>query len=266
MMKTLRPISANFLFAAPSKSSPICRNACLQQRRTFVSNPFSGPQTLVATRTLPYPSKVIYDIISDVASYSKFLPYCQESVVTRTSSAAPDGKTYPEEARLLIGFNDSVSESFVSRIYCVPERVVEAVSGQTETTLHPDDIAHHSPRPTSAEEDPSRKDAVLQHLLTRWTLRPYPFKPGPHSALHPETSHKAVEETSDLPAQEKTEVSLAIDYQFVSPVYAALSSAAAPRIADKMVEAFERRVQAVVQGPGSVHVQGRRGEGVIKAR
>jgi coenzyme Q-binding protein COQ10 len=193
------------------------------------------------------------------------LPYCQGSIVTKTSKPAPDGKTYPEEAKLLIGFNNDVSEAFTSRVYCVPEQVVEAVSGQAETTLSAEEIAHHSARPQNVEEDPSRKDTVLQHLLTRWILRPFPYKPAPLSAMTPETTHKNHEETADLPSTHKTEVNLTIDYRFSNPVYGALSSAAAPRVADKMIEAFEKRVKSVVEGPASVNNK-RVGEGIIDAK
>ncbi|TKA55471.1 hypothetical protein B0A55_12349 [Friedmanniomyces simplex] len=263
-MQSLRPTSTSLLQTA-TRSAPTltCRTALVarqQQRQTQrnFSNPFAGPQSLVATRTLPYPSKLIYSIISDVGNYSTFLPYCQSSTVTRTSQpAAADGKTYPEEAKLVIGFNGDVSESFTSRVYCVPETIVEAVSGQTETQLSPEEVAHHSARLANGEEDASRRDTVLTHLMTRWTLRPYPYKPPPASAVHPETTHNNHNETSELPSQEKTDVTLAVEFQFANPVYAALSSAAAPRVAEKMIDAFEKRVRSVIEGPGHVSQDGK---------
>lgn len=275
-MQTIRPISNSLM--QPSIRTPAaslsCRAAYLastqtrpqqQQRRTFLPNPFASSQSLTATRTLQYPSRLIYSIISDVGSYSTFLPYCQESVVTKTSQPASDGKTYPEEAKLVVGFNNDVSETFTSRIYCVPESIVEAVSGNAETMLSPDEIKHHSSRPGSAEEDASRKDTVMSQLITRWTLRPYHYKPAPTSAIHPNTTHRQHSETSDLPAQDRTEVSLNIEFQFANPVYAALSSAAAPKVAEKMIEAFEKRVRSVIEGPSSVGV-GKAGEGVIRSK
>jgi len=159
-----------------------------------------------------------------------------------------------------------VSESFTSRVYCIPDTVIEAVSGSAETTLASDSISHHNARPPP-EQDPSRNATVLTHLLTRWTLRPFPYKPPPASATHPDTTHKNHHETSELPGQEKTEVSLQIEYQFANPVYGALSQAAAPKVAEKMIEAFEKRVKAVVEGPASV--QGKTAgtlEGVLNRR
>jgi len=144
-----------------------------------------------------------------------------------------------------------VSEQFWSRVYCVPETVVEAVSGRTETSLSAEEIKHHHERP-AADQDPTRKDTVLSKLSTRWTLRPYHYKPPPPSATHPSTTHKNHDETNPVPGQDRTEVTLQIEFQFANPMYAALSSAAAPRVADKMIEAFEKRVKSVIEGPASV--------------
>lgn len=249
--KTLRPMARSFL-QPTNRLPPIYQ----QHRRTFVSNPFSGPSTLVASRTLQYPHKVIFDIISDVSSYHHFIPYCVSSEVTKHSNPAPStGKTYPEEAYLTVGFDNNVSEKFYSRIYCVPDTVVEAVSGNSVTSLKADEIGHHNARPERAQ-DPSRNETILTHLSTRWTLRPFPYKPPPTSATHPSTTHMNHAETSPIPGQEKTEVSLAIEYEFANPMYGALSSAAAPKVAEKMIEAFEKRVKAVVEGPASVNHKG----------
>lgn len=74
-------------------------------------------------------------------------------------------------------------------------------------------------------------------------------------------------ETSPVPGQEKTEVSLAIEYEFANPMYGALSSAAAPKVAEKMIEAFEKRVKAVVEGPASVSQKGSgTSEGILRKR
>ncbi|WPG98970.1 Hypothetical protein R9X50_00177200 [Acrodontium crateriforme] len=225
-MQSLRPISNGFLLASTRTPRTAHQSVFTalnhhyrQQRRTFLPSFLSSPQTLNASRTLPYPPSTIYSIISDVASYSQFLPYCQESLVTKTSASAPDGKTYPEEAKLTIGFNSDVSEQFWSRIYCVPDRVVEAIGGETETALPAAEIKHHNPRP-AFEQDPTRNSSVLSKLATRWTIQPN---------------------------GNMTEVNLAIEYQFANPMYAALSSAAAPMVADKMIEAFEKRVKDVAE-------------------
>lgn len=224
--RTLRPLANPLLQPRTTtplhRSTPSSSSTRTQQRRTFLPNPFaaSSPQTLTARRTLSHPPSVIYSTISDVSSYSAFIPYCRASLVTKTSQPASDGKSYPEEAKLIVGFHDDVSEEFWSRVYCQPERVVEAVSGLTESSLRPGEVPHHSARP-AAERDPTRNGDVLTRLATRWTLKP---------------------------VGEKTEVELAIEYQFANPIYGALSAAAAPKVAEKMIEAFEGRVKAVAEG------------------
>lgn len=238
--KTLRPF-ANNVFQSQNRTllraAPSLTQASRQQR-AFFSLPFaSEKQTLTASRTLQYPAKIIYDTISDVSSYSSFIPYCQSSVVTKTSKPADDGKCYPEEAKLVIGFNNEVSEEFWSRVYCKPGQVVEAISGQTNSNLSSEDVAHHNARP-APDQDPTRNESVLTHLSTTWRLRPFPYKPPPPSA----------EQKTDGPGVETTDVNLVIEYQFANPMYGALSAAAAPKVAEKMIEAFENRVKAVAEG------------------
>ena len=157
------------------------------------------------------------------------MPFCQSSEITKYSNPDQDGKRWPEEGKLVVGFNGDISESFYSRIYCVPGEVVEAVSGATDTSLSAERIKHHNPRPSEAE-DPSRNATVLTHLLTRWTLTPAPSKP----------------ETTSSPAREQTEVNLAIDFAFANPVYGVMSAAVAPKVAEKMIQAFEQRVKAAL--------------------
>ncbi|KAM3414553.1 hypothetical protein BST61_g9712 [Cercospora zeina] len=267
-MKSMRPLASALLHPSSPTPAHTCRaagllaNAALRtpthatlSRRAFFGAAGGGPklfgsnQSLTAQRTLPYPSAVIYDIISDVAAYSQFLPFCQGSIVTKYSAPAQDGKKYPEEAKLVIGFNDSIKEEFTSRVYCVPGKVVEAVSGNVRSTLSGEDIAHHSPRP-EADQDPSRNDTVMARLLTRWSLKPYPYKPPPTNAVDKENAHRNTENTNPVPSQQKTEVNLAIEFEFSNPLYAAVAGGAAPKVAEKMIEAFEQRVKDVMVGKG----------------
>ncbi|TKA73540.1 hypothetical protein B0A49_07712 [Cryomyces minteri] len=211
-----------------------------QQCRPFITNPFTpSVQSLSATRTLPYPAKAIYSIIADVSQYSAFLPYCQDSSITRYSSPDADGKKWPSEAKLVVGWNN-ISETFYSRIYCVPGSIVEAVGGATKTTVKEEEIAHHESGRTTEVEDKTTDESILTHLMTRWTVKPFPYKPPPPSNNVP----------SDLPAREQTEVSLAIEFQFANPLYGSMSKAVAPKVAGMMIEAFEQRVKSVLDGPG----------------
>ena len=207
--------------------------------RTFLSSAFaSTPQKITATRVLPYPRHVVYEVISDVSNYSAFVPYCCKSLVTKTSKTAVDGKSYPEEAKLAIGFSTDVNDEFWSRVYCVPGECVEAVAGKTDTSLPKNSIEHHHARPT--EQDPTRHQGILSHLLTRWTLRSFNDEPPSASPI------------SNSLALKKTEVNLVVEFEFANPVYGALGQAAAPQVAEKLIKAFETRVKFIVEGPGSV--------------
>lgn len=200
------------------------------QRRTFLPNPFassspgpSTPQILKASRTLPYPSAPVYSIIADVPSYHSFLPYCQRSDITKWS--APDAtynRRWPSEGILTSGFG-AITESFASRVYCVPGRYVESVGGAAETSLNRADIAHHlsdgTARTGTADEGGSA--GLLTHLRSTWTV--------------------------DALGAEQTRVSLVVEFAFANPVYAALSGGVAPKVAEFMVKAFEQRVEEVLR-------------------
>ncbi|KAF2197768.1 hypothetical protein GQ43DRAFT_443966 [Delitschia confertaspora ATCC 74209] len=205
------------------------------QRRNFLSNfpnvPFLGdstPQILTATRTLPYPSVPIYNIISDVSSYDTFLPYCESSTVTKWSS--PDrihGLRWPSEATLAIGFK-GITEEFTSRVYCVPGRVVEAVSGETGTSLRGEDIAHYGDTHSLSGKEKEEGGGLLKHLLTRWTVQP-------------------TTRTGGGQGKEQTVVDLSIEFAFANPLYTTLSAGAAPKVAEMMIRAFEERVRVVLE-------------------
>ncbi|KAF5000578.1 hypothetical protein FDECE_11187 [Fusarium decemcellulare] len=172
-------------------------------RRSFISLPSSEPQRLTATRTLPYSSEPLYDLIADVDSYSSFVPYCSRSRVTRWST--PDsatGRRYPTVADLHVGWG-GFDEVFTSRLRCVPGQSVEAVSGETV--------------PGGSGPDAS---AVFRSLVTRWSVRPIVGPPAP-----------------------RTEVHLAIDFQFTNPIYGAVSAAVSDKVAGMMIEAFEKRAR-----------------------
>lgn len=207
------------------------------QRRAFLPNPFqsplnplvssSEPQTLTASRTLPYPSHPIYSIVSDVSSYSTFLPYCQSSSVTQWSSPDPIfARHWPSEASLVIGWG-SLTESFTSRVFCVPGRIVESIGGDTETELSHNEIAHHLEH--AKDVDRGAKGAgggLLTHLRSRWTIEEL--------------------------GRDKTGVTLALEFAFANPLYTTLSAGAAPKVAEVMVRAFEERVKSLLDGNPSM--------------
>lgn len=210
--------------------------------RTFLTPP---TQNLAASRTLPYPAPAIYSIIADVPSYSTFLPYCTSSAVTAWSRPDGNGTKWPSEARLTVGWK-GFEESFTSRIYCVPGTIVEAVGGTTGTRLKREGLEHYdfdAPAPREAGS------GILNHLLTRWTVRPVPLQAAPSGGARGAAS-----------AQDRTEVSLNIEFQFANPVYSAMSGAVADKVAGVMIEAFEKRVKAVLDSKG----EGIAAEGAVR--
>ncbi|QUC18937.1 uncharacterized protein UV8b_03178 [Ustilaginoidea virens] len=93
------------------------------------------------------------------------------------------------------------NEVFTSRLRCVPGVSVEAVSGDP------------------AAADAEAASAVFKSLVTRWHLK----------------------SVSRDPSSPMTQVHLTVMYQFVNPIYAALSAAVSDKVGGLMVEAFEKR-------------------------
>jgi coenzyme Q-binding protein COQ10 len=141
----------------------------------------------------------------------------------------------------------AVREVFTSKIYCVPGRVVEAVGGGAATRLEAREMGHHTHLgdlgggtaaaagaagrvggvgTAGSEDDDGLADGILTHLMTRWTVSPV------------------------AGSDASTDVDLDIEFQFANPVYAAMSSAVADRVAEVMIEAFEQRVRTELERNG----------------
>ncbi|CAL3968411.1 unnamed protein product [Diplocarpon coronariae] len=206
-------------------------------RRNFIAIPGTEAQRLTATRILPHNSTSLYGLIADVDSYSSFLPYCQGSRVTAWSEPDKDGRRWPSEADLRVGWG-GYEETFTSRLLCLPGSTVEALGGEARTSLPKADLRHHA----ATLDAPAVANDIFRSIRTVWTVRPFCYKPPQR---HPKT------DKTDLPAKDQTEVHLSIDYQFSNPVYTALSKAVAPRIAGMMIEAFEERAHKILDSPGS---------------
>lgn len=206
-------------------------------RHSFISLPGNETMSLSETRILPYKITSLYSIIADVDSYSSFLPYCQESKVTEWSAKDDNGKRWPAKADLRVGWG-GYEEIFTSKIFCIPNSVVEALGGNAQTTLPRSDLVHYSPIIVT----PATTN-IFRSLSTRWTVKPFhnklpSFRPQTNKVVHP--------------TRDQTEVNLSIEFQFSNPVYAGLSKIVTPKIADVMIAAFERRARQLLDGPGLV--------------
>lgn len=214
---TLRPLASRLhLDRLPTRAS----------RRTFLSSflPTDKPLTINVTRTLPYARSRLYDLIVDVDSYSSFLPYCQHSRVTSWSAPNPDRaqatRRWPQEGELTIGFGP-VTQSYTSRITCVPDVSVEARSGRDEPQ-----VAHV----------PGARDNPFTRLMTRWTVADAPAPSG-------------AGRDADAEAATWTRVDLDLSMRLADPLVQAVMAQVADESATKMIEAFERRARELF-GPG----------------
>jgi coenzyme Q-binding protein COQ10 len=69
------------------------------------------------TRPMPYSAQQMYDLVADVASYPKFLPWC---AAARIRSRTPQGASEVMEVDLVISFK-VFRERFGSRVVLHPE-------------------------------------------------------------------------------------------------------------------------------------------------
>lgn len=195
-------------------------------RRSFLTLPGSELITLKETRILPYESSSLYTLIADIDRYSSFIPYCQESRVTRWSEPDTKGKRWPEQADLKVGWG-GFEETFTSKLNCVPDTIVEALGGDALSTVSkPQSLGR-----LSRLESPAVPNNIFKRLSTRWTVKPL--------SGHPSTSGVV-----------RTEVNLAIEFQFSNPIYGSLSKAVAPKVAEVMIEAFEKRAKLLLDRQG----------------
>ncbi|KAI0194020.1 cyclase/dehydrase [Xylaria flabelliformis] len=223
-------------------SSPIQR-----QRRTFLNSLLSSsplpPQILTASRRLPYNHAALYAIIADIDSYSAFLPYCSTSRVTAwTAHEDPEfGRRWPTRADLTAGWG-GLEQTYTSRVFCVPGSIVEALSGEgARSGIAPDVLARYGLR--DDESSPSipagsgsgGEEGVFKTLVTRWTVTPA----GPDGR-----GEDAVVRTGR--EGDWSDVSLNIRFQFANPIYGAVSSAVADKVAPIMIEAFVERAKKVL--------------------
>ena len=231
----------------------------------FLSDLLTPTQALTASRILPYRAPPIYKLIADIASYPSFIPYCTASTITTQSNPDPETKQrWPRTADLRIGYGP-FDELFRSNVYCLPYTVVEAVAGDAESTIPAEKLPHYhkSPQPSSpsnlSQTQSPEGSALFTSLLTRWTLREFPFKPNPPDGPPQEGS------ANRHSAQPRTEVSLLIEVQFASAVYSALSQATAPKVAGLIVEAFEKRAHEILgEGLGAEGAHGETLGGVVE--
>jgi coenzyme Q-binding protein COQ10 len=114
-------------------------------------------------------------------------------------------------------------------VYCVPNRVVEAVAGQAKTDLSNEELQHYKGISGMGVGIPGQRTDVLEGgdvfkaLRTRWELT-----------------------EAEVDGKQGSNVDLQIEFEFNNPLYAAVSGAAVPKVAGVVVSAFEKRARAVL--------------------
>ncbi|KAL2197305.1 dehydrase and lipid transport-domain-containing protein [Corynascus similis CBS 632.67] len=202
------------------------------------NNSPTPPKTIRARRLLPYSPAQVYTLIADIDSYTHFLPHCPHSRVTKWTTAPKEPSNtntltrHPALADLTVGWGP-FTQTYTSRVYCVPGEMVEAVSGSADTSI-PRDVL----RSVGYEFDDTDKnvtattkmEGIFESLVTRWTVKPVAAGPSPSSG--------------DLEGRGGwTEVTLSVTFQFANPALGFAVGQLADEKVDEMVEAFEGRAR-----------------------
>ncbi|KAG8965578.1 hypothetical protein FRC03_000386 [Tulasnella sp. 419] len=166
-------------------------------------------------KILPYTQKQLFDVVSDVSSYHRFLPFCKRSRVLTPlpPNTSRYAKPYSVDAELTIGFL-ALEESWVSTVTCTPFEMVQARSSS----------------------------ALFNSLTTTWRLQPA-SKSSPHrSASSPPTPTQAESQSSLSPEETgPTLVSIDLTYSFSNPLHEGIAAKVFGTVAEQMVSAFEKR-------------------------
>ncbi|KAI0310922.1 dehydrase and lipid transport-domain-containing protein [Amylostereum chailletii] len=189
--------------------------------------PPDGLQTYHERKILPYTRRELYRIVSDVSSYSKFIPFCTQSRIIGTprplQTLKPHDPAHPPtqmDGELTVSFL-TFKESYVSTVTCRPFESVEAVA--------------------------SSSTPLFKSLTTTWKFLPASSRsphPSMSAPLQPTGSPKNDDDAGP------TLLTLDLSYAFANPLHAAISGAFFGQVSKAMVKAFEDRC-LVVYGPGT---------------
>ena len=181
----------------------------------------------------------LYEVVADIASYPRFIPFCTGSRIL-SKSRQRESATSPltMDAELTIGFL-SMKESYVSKVTCKPYISVEvrmivriAVPCLTKCFL---------------QAVASSTTPLFKTLSTTWRFQPASPN-SPHSSAGHLSSYPS--STSFQPNRGPTLVTLDLAFAFANPVHATVSATFFGQVSRLMVKAFEERCLEVY-GPGS---------------
>ncbi|KAG7571502.1 hypothetical protein FFLO_00518 [Filobasidium floriforme] len=251
-------------------ASPSSRSSSLYGRRSFFSLtdvakliPGSSPaqeeekQVFHARKILPYTQNQLYSLVSDIPSYSTFIPFCTTSQILSSNSSPSDpsyqssnasfqpseesqqqdlkamvqaGLEFDVKAELEVGFGAFV-EKFVSRVEGRPGEMVKATVDDSplfhnlQTTWSFQPASPSSPHPTTTDlTSPSNtpEGTMSPSTSTSSPSVPHPTKPADHN-------------------NSPTLLTIDLSFSFANPLHRIASQAFLPKVSDLMVEAFEKR-------------------------
>ncbi|KZT24543.1 cyclase/dehydrase [Neolentinus lepideus HHB14362 ss-1] len=193
-------------------------------------SPFSGnnpkPQTYHERKILPYTRPQLYEVVADVASYPRFVPFCTGSrILTPPTSQGASPSVKQLEAELTVGFL-SFKESYVSKVVCTPYESVEATALSSSplfktlvTTWRFQDVVPQSTRSNTANVTSRDQEGM--------TMRSAELFSG------------------TLKNPQETVVTLDLAYAFANPLHASASAMFFGQVSRLMVDAFQRRCTEV---------------------
>ncbi|KAH9959820.1 dehydrase and lipid transport-domain-containing protein [Russula dissimulans] len=208
-----------------TKLAPLLSPRYAQRRLLFSFPNFPGsadPQTHQERRVFPYTCRQLYAVVSDVASYPSFVPFCTHSriLVPLTPVPTPDSPNAQQMmAELTVAFH-AFTERYTSRVTCVPYQSVRAVA--------------------------SSATPLFKTLETTWRFQPAsrrsPHMRNPTCSLSQPSSTGSISASDDV---SPTLVSLDLSFAFANPLHAAVSGAFFGKVSTLMVKAFEDRCMKV---------------------
>ncbi|KAJ1675539.1 Coenzyme Q-binding protein coq10a, mitochondrial [Spiromyces aspiralis] len=205
-----RTFSPTEISATGTPLSHLLPYLCQQQRWFFkfpaIDSSSGGTKQIFRhTQKVNYTQRELFDIVSDVNEYRRFIPWCKQSTLfpdtVKTTYRAPSiigGPTDPVkcqrmEAELVVGF-----QAFEERYTSV--------------------VTTEKPWKVTAQ---AKDGSIFNELKTEWTFRPVTGRTG------------------------WTEVSFDIEFEFKSALHAAVSSVVFDSVCQEMVNAFTSRYHQV---------------------
>ena len=163
----------------------------------------------------------MYEIVADVGSYNKFVPFCTRSKVLSRRKPLKDPKLpdgFNMDAELTVGFL-SFTESYVSKVTCSPYDSVKVSLGPRGMLHFRETNAAHSRKAVASSSTP-----LFKTLETTWKFEPIANASG---------------------GKESTLVKYDISFAFANPLHAAISAKFFGQVSGLMLAAFEDRCEEV---------------------